>query len=72
MLREIVRAARGARGVMIGDRDNDREAAAANGLPFVLFAGGFSGTTPRDGDRVVRDYAELRRLLLGVDGGAGS
>ncbi len=64
MVRDIVRVARGVPAIMIGDRDNDREAARANGLPFVLFAGGFSATEARDGDRVVHDYAELRRLLL--------
>jgi phosphoglycolate phosphatase-like HAD superfamily hydrolase len=66
MVRDILALTPDAPAVMIGDRDNDRDAARANGLPFVLFAGGFSGTAPRDGDQVARDYGEVRRLLLGA------
>lgn len=50
--------------VMIGDRDSDREAARVNRLPFVLFAGGFSGTRPAAGDLVASDYVKLRGLLV--------
>jgi phosphoglycolate phosphatase len=50
--------------VMVGDRDSDREAARANGLPFVLFAGGFSSTSRKEGDYVAHDFSEIRRLLL--------
>lgn len=64
MLQSILRIAGHSRAVMVGDRDNDREAAHANGLPFVLFTGGFSGTRTSDGDHVAPDYATLRRLLL--------
>ncbi|MCA9750678.1 MAG: HAD family hydrolase [Gemmatimonadetes bacterium] len=52
------------RAVMVGDRDSDREAARAHGVPFVLFAGGFFSTPSENGDRIVRDYGELRALLL--------
>lgn len=50
--------------VMIGDRVNDRTAAQANGVPFVLFRGGFGSTEPVVDDTVVSTYAELRALLL--------
>jgi HAD superfamily hydrolase (TIGR01549 family) len=49
--------------IMIGDRESDREAAAANRIPFVLFAGGFGETAPIPGDHVARDYVEVRRAL---------
>ena len=50
--------------VMIGDRDSDRQGAVAHGIPFVLFTGGFSGTSAVAGDHVAADYAALRELLL--------
>lgn len=51
--------------VLVGDRDSDRQAARANGIPFILFTGGFGGEEPRTGDHVARDYGEIRRYLLG-------
>jgi len=64
MVRDIL-AVTGARdAVMVGDRANDREAATANRIPFILFAGGFLGTEARDGEPVARDHAQLRMLLL--------
>ena len=50
--------------VMIGDRESDREAASANRIPFILFTGGFGGTTPLRGERSAKDYGELARALL--------
>jgi len=50
--------------VMVGDRDSDREAARAHGVPFVLFGGGFFATPSENGDAVVRSFVELRGLLL--------
>ncbi|MFN8177250.1 MAG: HAD family hydrolase [bacterium] len=64
MVSQILDLAEGAPAVVVGDRETDREAARANRLPFVLFAGGFSSTARSDGDVLVRDFAELRRLLL--------
>ncbi|MGH2570558.1 MAG: HAD family hydrolase [bacterium] len=64
MVRDILRATGARDAVMVGDRANDRESAAANGVPFILFAGGFLGTEPRDGEPVAKSYAELRELLL--------
>jgi HAD superfamily hydrolase (TIGR01549 family) len=49
--------------VMIGDRDSDRQAAAANRIPFVLFTGGFGETPVFPGERTAHDYAEVRRAL---------
>jgi HAD superfamily hydrolase (TIGR01549 family) len=54
--------------VMIGDRESDREAAAANRVPFILFTGGFGGPPPAPGDRVALDYREVRRALLAPSG----
>jgi phosphoglycolate phosphatase len=54
-----------AESLMVGDRDSDREAARAHGVPFVLFAGGFFATPSENGDTVVRSFGELRGLLLG-------
>ena len=65
MVSQILDAAEAPPAVVVGDRDTDREAARANRLPFVLFAGGFSSTARSDGDIVARDFSELRRLLLG-------
>ena len=64
MLKEIIAETGEKRAVMIGDRDSDREGARAASLPFVLFAGGFARTAVSDGERVVRNYEELRALLL--------
>ena len=51
--------------VMIGDRDSDRQAAAAHGVPFILFTGGFDPLSPRPGDGVAMDYAQVRSMLIG-------
>ncbi len=51
--------------VLVGDRDSDRQAARANGIPFILFVGGFGGEEPHAEDHVARDYGEIRRYLLG-------
>lgn len=64
MIADIVERTAATRPVMVGDRANDRDAAAANGVPFVLFGGGFLPTEPADGDLVVRTYGELRAVLL--------
>lgn len=53
--------------LMVGDRESDREAAHGNGIPFVLFTGGFGGTESTDGDRVARNYADLTEMLLRRD-----
>ncbi len=50
--------------VMIGDRESDREAAASNRVPFILYTGGFGGTIPLSGERTANDYASLREMLL--------
>jgi phosphoglycolate phosphatase len=50
--------------VMVGDRDNDRAAAHAHGVPFVLFRGGFGPAQAQPGDGVAATYEELRGLLL--------
>lgn len=64
MVRDIL-ASTGARdAVMVGDRANDREAALANRIPFILFAGGFLETEARENEPVVKDYDRLRALLL--------
>ena len=64
MIADIVERTGARNAVMIGDRDNDRDAAQASRVPFVLFRGGFHAAEPTDGDRVVNDYGELRDLLL--------
>jgi phosphoglycolate phosphatase-like HAD superfamily hydrolase len=64
MVREILGEAQARRPVMIGDRSGDRDAAAANRVPFVLFTGGFGATPCAAGDLVARDYDEVRALLL--------
>jgi phosphoglycolate phosphatase len=51
--------------VLVGDRGSDRQAARANGIPFILFVGGFGDEEPRAEDHVARDYGEIRRYLLG-------
>lgn len=65
MVREILAATGARRPVFLGDRDGDRQAARAHGVPFVLFTGGFGPAPAVDGDQVARDYGEVRRLLLG-------
>ena len=64
MVRDILDVTGTTDAVMVGDRANDRESALANRIPFILFAGGFLSTDARDGEQVVRSYAELRPLLL--------
>ncbi len=64
MIGDIRRCTRVEPSVMIGDRDSDRAAAAAHGVPFILFTGGFSPLDPSPGDSVAASYAELRGLLL--------
>jgi phosphoglycolate phosphatase-like HAD superfamily hydrolase len=66
MVRDILADTGASRPVMVGDRDGDRQAALANRIPFVLFTGGFLATRPRPGDRVARNYEEVRRFLLPV------
>lgn len=63
MIGEIVAGTDARRAVMIGDRDSDRAAARAHGVPFILFAGGFDAIDPVSGDAVARTYDELRELL---------
>jgi phosphoglycolate phosphatase-like HAD superfamily hydrolase len=67
MLADILASAGHRSALMVGDRESDRDAAQVNGLPFVLFAGGFSATKRRNGDLVASDYAALRRMLLSRD-----
>jgi HAD superfamily hydrolase (TIGR01549 family) len=50
--------------VMIGDRESDREAAAANSIPFILFTGGFGATIPLPGETFANTYTEVRSLLF--------
>jgi phosphoglycolate phosphatase-like HAD superfamily hydrolase len=64
MVADILRAAGTSRAAMIGDRESDRRAARENGIPFVLFTGGFQPASPEPGDRTAKSYGELRRLLL--------
>jgi phosphoglycolate phosphatase-like HAD superfamily hydrolase len=64
MISDIMLSTGAESAIMVGDRDNDREAARANGIPFALFTGGFQSTEPAAGDRVVASYGELRDLLL--------
>jgi phosphoglycolate phosphatase len=64
MVRDILATTGARHAVMVGDRANDRESATANRIPFILFAGGFLATEPKNGEPVARDYAELRALLL--------
>jgi HAD superfamily hydrolase (TIGR01549 family) len=63
MVREILGNFGTRNAVMIGDRESDREAAASNGIPFILYTGGFGETAPRPGDRLAKDYDEVRRSL---------
>jgi phosphoglycolate phosphatase-like HAD superfamily hydrolase len=65
MVADILAASGTRDAVMVGDRDSDRLAARANGIPFILFTGGFGGEEPRAGDYVARDYGEIRHYLLG-------
>ena len=64
MIEDILERTGADRAVMIGDRDNDREAALTHRVPFILFRGGFHATEPVDGDRVAYDYGEVRDFLL--------
>jgi len=64
MIAEILAIFKTRDAVMIGDRESDREAAAVNRIPFVLFTGGFGGTTPLRGEVTANDYTEVRRLLF--------
>ncbi len=63
MIREILGNFGTRNAVMIGDRESDREAAAQNRIPFILFTGGFGGTLPLSGERAAGDYREVRRAL---------
>ena len=63
MIGEIVAGKDPRRAVMIGDRDSDRAAARENGVPFILFSGGFDAIAPSSGDAVARTYEELREML---------
>jgi phosphoglycolate phosphatase-like HAD superfamily hydrolase len=70
MLRDIRLVTGAGATLMVGDRSGDREAARENGVPFVLFAGGFYATPPEPTDVVIASYAELRELLLPVGDGS--
>jgi len=63
MIREILGNFGTRKAVMIGDRESDREAAAQNRIPFILFTGGFGGPLPLSGERAASDYREVRRAL---------
>jgi phosphoglycolate phosphatase-like HAD superfamily hydrolase len=64
MIAEILAIFQTRDAAMIGDRDSDRQAAAVNRIPFILFTGGFGGTIPLHGETTAKDYAEVRQLLF--------
>ena len=66
MVREILDATGAKRAVMVGDRDGDRQAARAHGVPFVLFTGGFGPAPAAEGDRLAADYGDVRSSVLGL------
>jgi phosphoglycolate phosphatase-like HAD superfamily hydrolase len=65
MVRDILQATAAKRAVFVGDRGGDRDAARAHRVPFILFTGGFGPAPTVNGDRVAKDYGEVRRMLLG-------
>ena len=64
MIAEILASFQTRDAVMIGDRESDREAAATNRIPFILFTGGFGGTIPLPGETTAKTYAEVRSLVF--------
>jgi phosphoglycolate phosphatase-like HAD superfamily hydrolase len=72
MVADILACADTRNAVMIGDRSSDREAARANGIPFVLFTGGFGEARPEPSDHVAADYGAVRALLLGEAAGGSA
>lgn len=63
MLAEIFAETGTRNAVMVGDRESDRAGALAHKIPFILFTGGFAGTSPLEDDHVAQDYATVRSML---------
>ncbi len=70
MVAAILREAGTRRGVLVGDRSHDREAALRNGIPFVAFEPGYGSEEEWEGaDARVSNHGDLL-VLLGRRAGA--